>query len=95
MLKKLDKRLLLICSAVFLAVFLVAGVAGQMGGGQCLQEEYFTINCGVICNLYGSTWGCYDFNEDRCCWEHVDGGACGEGSRDQCPECDPGGCGGF
>lgn len=48
-------------------------------------QELITEQCDAICDKPGSTWGCY--TGDRCCWEHIEGGSCGEGARTECTSC--------
>lgn len=80
--------LVLLLAIVFGLSFAVGEVAAQCG----VREEYFDVMCGVQCDNWGGSWYCGLTNWSRCCWDFITAPACGDGSIDQCPECD--GCGG-
>lgn len=73
-----------------LALVMVALLAFPVTMDAC-EEEYFTTWCEYQCD-FGIGY-CWEQNENRCCWEHVSGGSCGEGAIYTCSECQPGGCG--
>ena len=88
--KSHSSRAAVVLMMVCLLAFVVGTAAGQ---SICIgSEEYFDIYCGYECNYHNGTWGCYNENPNRCCWDHVQGNSCGEGAKMECPECEPGGC---
>jgi hypothetical protein len=78
---------------VLVVVFVLSFVVGS-ASAQCAEEELFYVWCGYQCDYGGGgSWYCLNPNPDRCCYELVGEGRCGEGAIDYCPECQPGGCG--
>lgn len=87
----MTKKIASIISAVVL-ILAFASFSSPPQADAC-EEEYFTVHCEIVCDYLGGVWSCTGSNSNRCCWEHVEGGSCGEGAISECPECNPGGCG--